>query len=98
LPKKWPLIAGQIQNLNRTCEFCVTTVHNPLRVSSPSDPLNPLYPGFEVLLASLNGTIKAGELIWGYRVVDANKGIKNTPAVTILMSPPPWRRLKRCWP
>lgn len=77
--KEWPLIAGQIQNLNRTCEFFVTTVHNPLRVSGPADPLYPLYLEFEVLLASINGTIKAGELIWGYRVVDANKAIKNTP-------------------
>ena len=29
--KEWPLIAGQIQNLNRTCEFFVTTVHKIIK-------------------------------------------------------------------
>lgn len=77
--KEWPDIASQIRKLNRRGELYVTTVHNPLQVSSSSDPIYPLYLEFETLLGAINLTIRAYALTYGYRVVDSNRVIKSTP-------------------
>ena len=77
--KEWPDIASQIRQLNRRGELYVTTVHNPLQISSSSDPLYPLYLQFETLLGVINFTIRAYALTYGYRVVDANRVIRSTP-------------------
>ena len=76
---QWPLIACRIRQLNNRAELYVNTVHNPLQVSSQSDPLYPLYLEFEVLIGRMNLAIKSYAMIYRYRVVDINKAFKQVP-------------------
>jgi len=78
LKKDWPAIARKLRSLNRHAEIYVCTVHNPIQVTSSADPLYPLYVEFEMLLGSINWTIRCYALYYRYRVVDINKAFKST--------------------
>lgn len=76
---EWPAIARQIRRLNPNAELLVSTVHNPIVIANPADPLYSLFLQFEFMIGSLNKTIETYSRMFRYRVVDINQAFKNTP-------------------
>jgi hypothetical protein len=75
---EWPAIARQIRRLNPKAELYVNTVHNPIRITGPDDPLLSLYLQFEFMIDSLNRTIESYSRMYRYQVVDINQAFKDT--------------------